>query len=148
MAFKSASGVKLLLKIGDGVEGAEAFTAYCSISAKSISFDGTEATSETPNCPVDDAISWIESEMQSKRVTIEGSGKLNTPDFDKFYDWWDAGESKNCQVVLDVVAADGGRILTGAFKMPKFSLVGNKGEKCEVTISIASDGPVVKTNNA
>ena len=146
MAFNSASGIKLLLKVGDGADP-ENFNTFCSITAKSVSFDGVEATSEISNCPTDDAVAWIESEMQSKRVSFEGSGKLNTPDFDKFYDWWDGGLSKNCQIVLDVAVGLGGRILSGAFKMPKFSLTGNKGEKCEVSTSIASDGPVVKTNN-
>lgn len=146
MAFNPAAGIKLLFKKGDG-QVPEVFSSYCSILAKSVSFDGTEATFDIPNCDDLTAVNWIVSEMQSKRVSFEGSGMLNTPDFDLFYDWWDSGLSSNCQVVLDVPAANGGRILSGAFKIPKFSLTGNKGEKCNVSISVASDGPIVKVNN-
>jgi hypothetical protein len=147
MAFKPASGIKLLFKKGDGADP-EVFAIYCSILAKSISFDGTEATFDIPDCTDLEAVNWVVSEMQSKRVTLVGSGMLNTPDFDKFYEWWDSGETSNCQLVLDVPAADGGRILQGGFKLPKFQLTGNKGEKCQVSISVASDGPVTKVNNA
>jgi hypothetical protein len=142
----SVSGLLILLKKGDGASPEE-FTAFCSISAKTINFDGQENTSEALNCDDPSAIAWLESEMQSKRVLIEGNGTLNAADFDEFYDWWDGGESANCQVVIDVAAAAGGRILEGGFKLPKFSLTGNKGEKAQVSISLGSDGPVTKTNN-
>lgn len=146
MAFKEASGLKLLLKKGDGASP-EVFAAMCSITAKSISFDGTENTFDIPDCEDAEAIAWLVSEIQNKRVVVTGSGTLNTPDFDEFYEWWDDGSKVNCQLVIDVPSADGGRILEGGFRLPNFQLVGNRGEKMNVTITVASDGPIVKTNN-
>ncbi|MFN3585188.1 phage tail tube protein [Phenylobacterium sp.] len=142
----AVSGLKLLLKMGDGASP-EQFTAACSITAKTVNFEGQENTFDIPDCNDPEAISWLVSEMASKRVTIEGSGTLNSPDFDSFFDWWDGGQDKNCKVILDVPAVDGGRILSGAFKLPSFQLTGNRGEKANVSISVASSGPVTKTNN-
>lgn len=146
MAFKEASGLKLLVKIGDGASP-ETFDAICSITAKAINFDGQENTFDIPNCEDPEAISWLVAEIQNKRVTIEGSGTLNTPDFDDLHSWWDAGESRNAQVVIDVPSVDGGRILEGAWKLPKLSITGNRGEKMSINVSIASDGAITKTNN-
>lgn len=147
MAFKSASGLKLLLKKGDGASP-EQFTAFCSITAKSLSFEGQENTFDIPDCDDPEALAWMEAEMQSKRVTVQGSGTLNTPDFDEFYEWWDSGEPANCQLVIDVSAANGGRILSGAFLLPRFELTGNRGEKMNVSINLGSTGPLTKTNNS
>lgn len=146
MAFTQVRGLLLAFKKGDGASP-EMFTAFCSITAKSVNFEGQENTFAIPNCEDLDAIDWLYSEMQSKRVTITGSGTLNGPDFDEFYDWWDDGEDSNGQLILDIPAASGGRILSGAWKIPNFSLVGNKGELSTVSISIASSGPLIKTNN-
>lgn len=142
----AVSGLKLLLKMGDGALP-EVFTAACSITAKTVNFEGQENTFDIPDCEDPEAISWLVSEMASKRVTIEGSGTLNALDFDDFFVWWDGGEDKNCKVVIDVPNADGGRILSGAFKVPSFQLTGNRGEKMNVSITVASSGPVVKTTN-
>lgn len=146
MAFEQVRGLLLAFKKGDG-ESPEEFTAFCSITAKSVNFDGQENTFAIPDCEDQDAVDWLYSEMQSKRVTINGSGTLNAPDFDDFYEWWDGGEDSNGQLIIDIPAASGGRILEGAWKVPTFSLTGNKGELSTVTITIASSGPLSKTNN-
>lgn len=146
MAHKNASGLKLLLKMGNGMSP-ESFAVFCSITAKTINFEGQENTFDIGDCSDPEAITWLVAEMQSKRVLVDGNGTLNTPDFDTFYTWWDGGESVNCQLVIDVAAADGGRILEGAFKLPKFQLTGEKGAKMNVSISLGSDGPITKTNN-
>jgi hypothetical protein len=143
---KVVSGLKLLVKKGDGAVP-EQFKSFCSVTAKTIRFEGQENTFDIADCENPDAITWLVSEMASKRVLIDGSGTLNAPDFDEYFEWWDTGVSSNCQIVLDIPAADGGRILAGAFKLPSFDLTGNRGEKVNVNLSIGSDGPVTKTDN-
>lgn len=146
MAFKEAAGVLLLFELGDG-ESPETFEALCSITAKEVDHQGTEQTFAIPTCPEDGSIDWLVSEIQNKRISITGSGMLNVPDYDTFYAWWDSGESRNAHLIIDMPAADGGRILSGAWKLPNFRLTGNKGEKMQVSITVASDGAVTKTNN-
>lgn len=146
-AIKHASGVKLLLKIGDG-ESPEVFSAPCSINAeRGINFVGEENTTTIPDCADLEAIQWVVSEITSLRVTANGAGVLNTPDVDTYFDWWKSGESRNCKLILDVPSADGGIIFSGAFKLPNFELTGNKGEKVNVSMSLASDGEVTSAAN-
>jgi hypothetical protein len=147
MAFNPASGLLLLFELGDG-ESPEQFDALCSMTAKTVGHQGTENTFEIPPCPTADDIAWLVSEIQNKRIVIQFSGLLNTADYDVFYSWWDSGESRNGLVTVDVPAADGGRILTAAWKLPTFDLTGNRGEKMTVSGTIASDGVVTKTNNS
>ena len=146
-AIKYARGTKLMLKFGDGAEP-EVFAHMCSfILSKSITFTANENTSTIPDCDDPEAIAWEVSEITSKRITLQGSGTLNTPDFDALFEWWDAGASRNMKIVLDVTAADGGAILTGAWKITGMEMSGEEGEKVQISAPFGSDGPVVKTAN-
>lgn len=146
-AIKYARGTKLLIKFGDGASP-EAFAHYCSfITSKSVQFNATENTSTIPDCDDPDAPAWEVSEITAKRITITGSGTLNTPDFDALYEWWDGAESRNAKVVLDVPDADGGFILTAAWKITALEVTGDQGEKVNISATFGSDGAVVKTAN-
>lgn len=146
-AIKYARGTKLLLKFGDG-EAPEVFTHACSINAsRSIQFTAEENTSVIPDCADLNAPGWIVSDITSKRVTASGSGMLNTPDFDALHAWWDSSESRNAKLVIDVSAADGGRIISAAFKILTLEVSGEKDGKIEISISIASDGPATVADN-
>ena len=106
MANKVVSGLKLLVKHGNGAVP-EVFTAFCSMTAKTIRFEGQENTFDIADCEDPDAVTWLVSEIASKRVLIDGSGTLNAPDFKIFHKWWDESTSDNCQIVLDVPAGAG-----------------------------------------
>ena len=147
-AIKYAKGTKLVLKFGDG-GSPETFAHMCSfVLSKSVQFTANENTSTIPDCDDLDGVPWEVSEITSKRISLQGSGTLNTPDFDALYEWWDAGESRDMKVVLDVLAANGGVILTGAWKLPTMEMTGEDGEKVQISATFGSDGPVVKTANS
>jgi hypothetical protein len=144
---KSARGVKLVLKVGDG-GSPEIFTAKCSINAaRGITFSST--TNEFPdiNCDDPDAVSWTLTEKQNLSAKINGAGLVNTPDVQDFFDWQVSPDSVNCQVVLDVPSADGGVIFEGAFHLTEFALTGDRGGKVENTIALTSDGEVTCVAN-
>lgn len=145
---KHASGVKLLLKVGNGASP-EVFSTFCSINAeRGIQFQGEENTFALPDCADPEAIAWVVSEISSLRVLINGAGTLNTPDLQDFFDWWKDGETKNVQMVMDVPSADGGVIFEGGFKLPNFEVTGGgKGTKTNVSLSLASDGEVTAAAN-
>lgn len=147
--IKHASGVKLLLKVGDGASP-EQFTTFCSINAdRGVQFQAGEQTFEIADCADPEAVAWVTSEITSLRVAFSGAGTLDTPDLGDFFDWWKAGATKNCQLVLDVPALDGGVIFEGGFKLPSFEVTSSgRGSKVNVSISGASDGEVTKSANS
>lgn len=145
--IKHARGVKLLIKVGDGASP-EVFNIYCSINAeRGITFTAGTNDQEVIDCADLEAIAWVLREKTNLSAAITGSGTVNTPDIEDFYDWLVSPESKNCKVILDVPSADGGVIFSGKFHMTEFSVTGNKGEKMQASISLSSDGEIVKTAN-
>lgn len=146
--LKSARGVKLVLKVGDGASP-EVFTTKCSINTqRSIKFSST--TNEFPaiDCANPEAVAWVLREKTNLSAAVTGAGTLNTPDVQSFFDWLSDPDSKNCQVIVDVPSTDGGVIFTGAFHLTDFELTGDRGTKMECNITLASDGAIASAANS
>lgn len=146
-AVKHARGVKLLLKVGDA-GSPEVFTTYCTVNAaRGITFTAAANEFNIPDCDDPDLIGWLAREKVSLSVAVTGAGILNTPDVEAFFTWWSSENSQNCQIVVDVLAADGGRIFEGAFHLTEFAITGDRGAKMQCTLTLASDGQVTITDN-
>lgn len=145
--IKHARGVKLLLKVGDGASP-EVFSTYCSVNAdRGITFTAGINEQDVIDCADPDAVAWVAREKTNLSAAITGSGMLNTPDVEEFFDWQTSEEAKNVKVVVDVPSADGGVIFSGRFHLTEFSITGNRGEKMQASISLSSDGEVTSAAN-
>lgn len=138
--IKAARGTKLLVKIGDGASP-EVFTHYCSVNAeREFSLEANVNESLAIDCDDPDAAGWVDREVESLSGQITGQGTLNGPDFAEFWDWFSSAEPRNCQVVLNVAAADGGGMVEGAFLLTNLTKTGNRGEKVQVSLTLQSTG--------
>lgn len=146
--IKSMRGVKLTLLVGDGASP-EQFETICSINTqRGLQF--TTATNEAVDidCSNPEALAWLAREKVSISASFNGSGTLNTPDVETFFDWLTSPDSKNCQVVVDVPAVDGGVVFEGAWHLTDFEITGDRGAKAECSITCASDGEITLAANS
>lgn len=143
MAYvKGAKGSKILIKFGDG-NSPEVFTHYCSINAeREFALEANLNEDLAINCDDPDAPGWVDREVESLSGQITGAGQLNTPDWRILRRRMVAGEAINMQVVLDVSAADGGEIATGAFIISNLTKTGDRGGKIQAAITLQSTGPL------
>lgn len=145
---KSARGVKLLLKVGDGATP-ENFSVFCSVNTtRGISFTAGTNDQDVIDCDDPDAVAWVAREKSNLSCSCTGAGTLDTRDVADFYAWLTSPDSKNCQMVVDVPSADGGVIFEGAFHLTGFDITGDRGKKQECTLTIISDGEVDCVANA
>lgn len=144
---KHARGVRLLIKLGDGAQP-EVFETYCSINAeRGITFTAGTNDQDIIDCENPDAVAWVVREKTNLSASITGSGVLNTPDVADFYTWLTSEDPRNVKVIVDVPSTDGGVTFTGRFHLTEFSITGNRGEKMQASISLASDGAVTSAAN-
>jgi len=128
--------------LGDGASP-ETFTHYCTVNAeREFSLEANVNEDVVPDCDDLEAPGWVSRTVASLSGTITGQGMLNTPDFPEFWAFLVEGVSRNCQVVLDVEADDGGSIVEGRFLLTTLSMSGNRGEKMQGAITLQSDGPL------
>jgi hypothetical protein len=143
---KHVSGVKLVLKVGDG-QSPEVFTPKCSINTqRGISFNGNDSEFEIPDCDDPEKIAWIARERKANSVTVTGAGTLDARDLAAFFTWYKTGATINCQMVVDVPSSDGGVIFEGGYKMT-FEVTGERGGKVEISVTLNSDGEITSAAN-
>lgn len=130
-----------LVKLGDGATPTEVFAQPCGFLSRSLQLNKTFSENAIPDCSDEAAASWMERQEATKSVTISGQGVLDTAAFDDWNDWWFAGGSKNCQVVLTGVGQ-----YAGAFVLISFQLSAEKGGKVSVNVEMQSDGAVTWTD--
>lgn len=144
---KHARGTRLVLKVGDGASP-EIFTAKCSINAaRSLSGEAQTNDFNIPDCADPDALAWVVREKIAVSYSFTGAGILDTQEVGEFASWLASRGIKNCQVVVDVPASDGGVIFEGAWHLTTFEITGERGGKVEVSIGAVSDGEIEVTAN-
>jgi hypothetical protein len=139
---KTLSGQKLLVMVGDGADP-ETFAHPCLINTER----GIQRTAETTSTPVQDCDdpekpAVTEVEKVSTSTAVNGAGKLHTPSIKEWNDWLDSPNPKNCRIKADASAANGGGYWQGAFHLTSFEVTGSYKEKCDVSVSLVSTGPV------
>ena len=143
---KHARGVKLLIKVGQADGPPETFVAWCTVNAaRSISGEAATNDFNIPDCEDPDAMGWLAREKVSLSYSLSGAGILNTPDVQEFHDFLIDPLSRNCEIVVDVPAVDGGVIFAGKFHLTGFEITGDRGAKMEATITMVSDGEITVT---
>ena len=141
-AVNYTRGVKLVLKVGNGMSP-EAFTAFCTINAeRGITFDSQTNDETIPDCDDPEALAFLVREKDGLSVSFTGGGMLHKNDVARMDAWWRSADPKNCQVILDDDEPDNVITWEGAFHLTQFELSGNRNEKVSATMTLASDGPV------
>jgi hypothetical protein len=143
---KYARGVKLLIMVGQADGPPETYVAFCTVNAaRSVTGDAATNDFNIPDCEDPDALGWLVREKVSLSYAAQGAGILNTPDVQEFADWLADPNSRNCQIIVDVPAADGGVVFAGPFHLTHFEITGDRGAKMEATINLISDGEITVT---
>ena len=88
---------------------------------------------------------WLAREKVSLSYSVSGAGILNTPDTEIFAEYLADPLSRNCEIIVDVPAVDGGVVFAGKFHLTNFEITGDRGAKMEATIAMVSDGEITVT---
>jgi predicted secreted protein len=129
--------------LGDGATPTEAFTAPCGLTTKSLTVTQNLSEVNIPDCDDPDAPFWIARDTVSLSVQVSGEGVLAAEAEDVWLDAAYSTESVNARVEIEFTT--GTRTFAGAFKVDSFGVNAASGERVSVSISMQSDGEVVRS---
>ena len=131
------SGVKVLLKVGDGATGTtpgEVFTTLAGQKDTRMSGSGN---------PVDTSDKttggWGSSISGTRNMTVTATGLAVWPDMagiDRLRSVWEGGETVNCELILN----EAGAKYTGAFAITQFDVGGSNDGATEYSITLQNSG--------
>lgn len=143
---KSMNGTKMLIQIGDGADP-EVFAHDCLInSEREFTIEASTNDFASIDCDSPDAPAWLERVKDTISGGITGAGVLHTSSIETWFDWAKSETPKTCRVKFDVTAVDGGGYIEGKFHLTNFGITGNRGEKAQSSVTLASDGALTWTD--
>lgn len=131
---------KFFVRLSDGAEP-PVFAAPCGFTSKAFNRSKNFGESIIPECPDEDAPSWVERDVQSMTSSISGDGVLMKSAVPTWEDALASVESIECEVELEYPDGDS-EIYTGRYHIESFEITGTSGERVTVSVSMQSDGEI------
>lgn len=138
------TGEQILIQIGDGADP-EVFAHPCLINTdRGIQWSSNVISELVPDCADPGAPAWNRTDIDGLSASISGSGMYDLSSEADFYEWYTTGVSKNVKVKTGTT---GGSTYTGLFKLSEFGVTGSRKTRATASVTLVSDGPVVRTAN-
>lgn len=136
-------GGKVSVKLSDGGSPA-VYTAPCGMTQRSITLSKNLNEVTIPDCSDPDKVDWIGRDAASLSMAISGEGVLASESIDA---WLEAADSiDSIDVKVDVVFPAKTYTWTGKMHIESLEIGANNGERATITISMQSDGEMVRTS--
>lgn len=140
---KYMNGTQLLVQISDGADP-EVFAHDCLINtSRGIAFSSDESREVIPDCDNPDDPAWSVLNKDGLSATVTGSGMLHTASVETWFNWFNSDTAKNCRILVNVSAANGGGYWAGAFKLTSMEVTGERNAKAQISVTLGSDGALV-----
>ncbi len=138
-------GGKIRVMLSDGASPA-VFTAPCGLTQRSLTLTKNLNEVTIPDCDDPDKVDWIGRDAASLSMSISGEGVLASESIE---DWLDAAESiDSVDVQVEVEFPVTTYIYAGKMHVESLEIGANNGERATISISMQSDGEMVRTSEA
>lgn len=114
----------------------------CGLTSRSISFEKGTSDEKIPDCDDPDKVDWLGRNATSLAMDIDGEGVLAAQSVET---WLDVIENVNSiPVKIEWVFPATTITWTGKMLVSSFKVTANNGEKAKVSVSMKSDGEMVR----
>ncbi|QKC99178.1 phage tail protein [Mesorhizobium sp. NZP2298] len=136
-------GGKIRIMLSDGASPA-VYTAPCGLTQRGLTL--TKALNEVtiPDCDDPDAVAWLGRDAASLSMSISGQGVLASESIEAWMDAAESVDSIDAKVEIEFPATT--YTYTGKMHVESLEIGANNGERATITISMQSDGEMVRTS--
>lgn len=119
------------------------YTAPCGFTSKSVTFSKALEEVQVPDCADPDKVDWLGRDAVSLSMSISGEGVLAAESVDTWLDAWHDVESVPAKVEIEFPAKT--ITYTGRMHVESIEATAPNGRRVTATISMQSDGEMVRT---
>lgn len=119
------------------------YSAPCGVESLTMTVNVETETTNVPDCANPDLASWLETDVVSQQMTIEGEGVLDGDAMQEWQKWWFgalSGQPRNVRFFRDLTAINGGGNFTGPAILTAYSESGQRGQRWRNSFTIAFSG--------
>jgi len=133
---------KAMVLLGDG-ESPEVFAAPCGVEELTMTVETEANSTNAPDCENPDLPGWLESDLVSRQMTIQGQGVLAQQALMTWQDWWyndQPATEINVRFFRDIGASVGGGYFQGRAILTAYEESGSRGERWRNSFTITFNG--------
>lgn len=119
------------------------YAAPCGVEQLTMTINIESNTTNVPDCDDPDLASWLETDIVSQQMTIEGEGVLDTDAMQVWQDWWhgaNSGQEINVRFFRDLLTANGGGYFQGPAVLTAYAETGQRGQRWRNSFTITFNG--------
>jgi len=124
----------------------QVFSAPCGLSQRSITLSKGLNEVQIPDCDNPDEVTWTGRDASSLSIAISGEGVLASESIETWVEAWEDVESVDVRVEVEFPVTT--YIWTGKMHVETLEIGANNGERATISISMQSDGEMVRTSEA
>lgn len=136
-------GGKVSVKLSDGGSPAT-FGAPCGLTQRSITLSKNLNEVTIPDCLDPDKVDWVGRDAASLSMSVSGEGVLASESIDAWLEAADSIDSVDAKVEIAFPAKT--YTWTGKLHVESLEIGANNGERATISISMQSDGEMVRTS--
>lgn len=136
-------GGKIRIMLSDGASPA-VYTAPCGLTQRGLTLTKALNDVTIPDCDDPDKVAWLGRDAASLSMSISGQGVLASESIETWLDAAESIDSVGAKVEIEFPAKT--YTYTGLMHVESFEIGANNGERATVTISMQSDGEMVRTS--
>ena len=124
------------------------FVAPCGVEQLTMTINVETNTTNVPDCDLPDLASWLETDVVSQQMTIEGEGVLDTDAMQVWQEWYhgaQAGTEINVRFFRDLTAPNGGGYFQGPAILSAYAETGQRGQRWRNSFTITFNGRPIWT---
>lgn len=134
-------GGKVLVKLGDNASPI-VYTAPCGFTSRSVAFNKGLQEVNIPDCADPDSVDWLGRDATSLSMTVSGEGVLAEESVEDWLDAWEDVDS--VPVKVEWVFPAKTITWTGRMHVESFETTAANGQRVTATVSMQSDGEMVR----
>lgn len=138
-------GGKIRIMLGNDASP-QVFSAPCGLTQRGLTLSKNLNEVTIPDCDDPDKVDWVGRDAASLSMSISGEGVLAS---ESIVSWLDAGESiDSVDVKVEIEFPATTYTYTGKMQVESVEIGANNGERATISISLQSDGEMVRTSAA
>lgn len=138
-------GGKVRVLLGDGASP-ETFAAPCGLTSRSITLNKALNDFQIPDCDDPDSVDWLGRDAVSLSMSVSGEGVLANESVDAWLDAWESVDPINVRVEWEFPNRT--IIWNGAMHVENFEVGAQNAQRATATVSLQSDGEMVRTQES
>lgn len=136
-------GGKVRVMLGDGASP-EVFSAPCGLTQRAVTLSKALNEVSIPDCLDPDKVDWLGRDAASLSMAISGEGVLASESIEEWFNAAESIDSVNVKVEIEFPATT--YTYSGKMHVESLEIGGNNGERATVSVSMQSDGEMVRTS--